>query len=199
MRGFRNAIIASVAGALLLGCTGQSKPEYRSESDPDTNIAAFRTFGWKPAAGDDAPTSLMDTHIRNAIRDELVRRGYTQTDDSPDLLVNYEFVAQDKIKSNPFQIGIGMGSWGGSGGAGVNVGSSSVKAYTEGRLVIHVLYREANQEVWMGTVSDALKEGQLNAEGAARAVALAMQDFPTQENAPKPAPEAATPESSPGT
>jgi hypothetical protein len=82
------------------------------------------------------------------------------------------------VKSNPFQVGIGMGSFGGNVGGSVNVGSPSVKSYQEGELTIHVIDAAANKEVWYGSVSGEVDKTALDAATVARAVGIAMQDFP---------------------
>jgi hypothetical protein len=171
----------------LAACTTTSAPEHRSQRDPDANIAAWSTFGWKPAVGaaaSEEPLRILDVNIRNAIVAELTRRGYQEAETEPQFLVTYDFAAQEKVKSNPFQIGIGMGSFGGDMGGSVNVGSPSVQSYQEGRLVVHVIDAAANKEVWYGTVSGRVENQSLDADAVARVVALALQDFPPRTPAP---------------
>jgi hypothetical protein len=171
----------------LSACTTASAPEHQSQRDPNTNISAWSTFGWKPAAGEgasDQPMRMLDVNIRNAIVAELTRRGYKEVDTDPQFLVTYEIAAQDKVKSSPFQIGIGMGSWGGSGGGGVSVGSPSVQSYQEGRLIVHAIDAAANKEVWNGTVTGRVDNQSAEPEAVARVVAIAMQDFPIKGTAP---------------
>jgi hypothetical protein len=121
---------------------------------------------------------MLDVNIRHAIVAELTKRGYTEAEASPQFLVTYETAAQDKVKSSPFRIGIGVGSYGSGGGGSVNVGTSGVDSYREGKLVIHVIDAEANKEVWYGTVSGKVNKQGVDADAVARAVAIAMQDFP---------------------
>lgn len=176
-----NRVISLILVVSLAGCATTSAPEHQSQSDPGTNLAAYRTFGWKSAAGEgvsDEPMRMLDVNIRNAIRAELTKRGYTEAEADPQFLVAYDTAAQEKVKSSPFRIGIGLGSFGSSGGGGVNVGSSGVQSYQEGTLVIHVLDAKANKEVWYGTVSGKVDKKGLDADAVARVVAIAMQDFP---------------------
>jgi hypothetical protein len=169
----------------LSACTTTSAPQHQSQSDPNTNISAWSTFGWKPPEGaSDQPTSMLDVNIRNAIVAELTRRGYKEVDTEPQFLVTYEIAAQEKVKSSPFQIGIGMGSWGSSGGGGVSVDSSSVQSFQEGRLIVHAIDAAANKEVWNGTVTGRVDNQSAEAEAVARVVSIAMQDFPIKGTAP---------------
>lgn len=176
-----NPVIAVILALSLAGCATTSAPEHQSQTAPNANLGAYKTFGWKSAAGDgvsDEPMRMVDTHIRAAIRAELVRRGYTEAESNPEFVVFYDTEAQDKVKSNPFRIGIGIGSYGSSGGGSVNVGSPSVQNVQEGKLVVHAVDTAKNAEVWYGTVAGNLKGKTLDAETVARAVAIAMQDFP---------------------
>ena len=119
---------------LLAGCTSPPPPDHQSQTAPDANFAAYSTFGWQlqAAASNDAPMRLLDTNIRAAIQAEMTRRGYTEVQDDPQLWVKYETAADERVKSNPFQIGIGLGSFGSNMGGSVNVGSPSVQSYREG-------------------------------------------------------------------
>ncbi|MCB1596556.1 MAG: DUF4136 domain-containing protein [Gammaproteobacteria bacterium] len=179
--------LALIVSALLAGgCTSPSSPERASQTAPDANFAAYRTFGWQPppAAGSEEPMRLLDSNIREAIRTEMTRRGYTEAKDDPDLWIAYETAADERLKSSPFRIGIGVGSFGSNVGGSVNVGSPSVQSYREGRLVIHVVDAAANRELWFGSIAGSMQKGSLEADAVARAVALAMQDLPARTAAP---------------
>ena len=174
-------VIPLILVASVTGCTTASKPEHQSQTDPGTNLAAYNTFGWKSYTGEavsDEPMRMLDVNIRTAIRAELTKRGYTEAETDAQFLVMYDTAAQEKVQSNPFRIGIGVGSWGSGGGGSVNVGSSGVESYRQGTLTIHVIDAEANKEVWYGTVSGQENNKSLDAKAVARAVAIAMQDFP---------------------
>jgi hypothetical protein len=179
--------ISCVAALLVLGaCSTLQPPRSESESDPSVNIAAYRSYAWQAPspANAEAPLTLADTHIRTAIAAELGRRGYVQVADNPDFRVGYETVAYEKVKSNPFRIGIGMGSWGGNTGGSVGVGTSGVDSYEEGRLVIHVYDAKSNKEVWIGTTTGRLPDNGPNQKSIEKAVALTIQQFPTRTPMP---------------
>lgn len=171
--------------AALAACTTPPAPDRQSQIAPDADFSAYSSFGWQPPAGStDEPTRLLDTNIRNAIRSEMTRRGYTEVEANPQLRVAWETAADERIKSNPFRIGIGLGSFGSSGGGSVNVGSPSVQSYREGRLIIHVMDAAANRELWFGSIAGSIEKSRLDADAVARAVALAMQDLPSRSAAP---------------
>ena len=180
-RFLRCAVLVLAAG--IVSCTA-SKPDVQSQSDPGANLAAWRTFAIKSDAGGrvgDEPMRMLDVNIQNALRDEFTRRGYEQVADNPQFLVTYDIAAADKVKSNPVRIGVGFGSWGGSGGGSVNVGSSGVQSYTEGRLVVHVLDAAANREVWVGSITGKVNNKSLDADAVAQVVATTLQNYPPRQ------------------
>jgi hypothetical protein len=168
--------------ATLAACTTPPAPDHQSQIAPDADFSAYSSFGWQPppAGSADEPARLLDTNIRNAIRAEMTRRGYVETDQNPDLRVAWETAADERLKSNPFRVGIGLGSFGSNVGGSVNVGSPSVQSYREGRLIIHVMDAAANRELWFGSIAGSIEKSRLDADAVARAVALAMQDLPAR-------------------
>jgi hypothetical protein len=174
-------VLVAVAGAVA-GCT-TSPPQAESMRDPQSDFAAYRTFGWTSGAtvdGTDAPLKLLDSNLRAAIAAELQRRGYTAAAAGtvPDLRITYETASEQKLENNPVRVGIGVGSWGGNIGGSVNVGSPSVRNYQEGTLVVHAIDTARNAEVWQGRVSKKITKGSTEPAAVAQAVAVAMQDFP---------------------
>ena len=176
---------ALTAFALLAGCA-TAPPEPRSMRDPSADFTAFKTFGWAPRPapdGSDAPLQLLDKNIRESIAAEMQRRGYTESQDNPDLKIAYETAKADKVENNPVRVGIGVGGWGGNVGGSVGVSSPSVRSFTEGRLVIHAIDAAKNAEVWQGSVSGKLTKGSVEPPAIRYAVSTAMRDFPSR-NAP---------------
>lgn len=179
--------LLAVLAAFLAGCITPAPPRHESQAAPGVDLTGFATFNLSPPAGAevaDTPLRLLDVNIRDAIRAEMLRRGYREDEANPDLRIDYETAAEDKLRSSPVRIGIGMGSWGGNVGGSVNMGTSSVESYQEGRLVIHIADARKNQEVWYGTVSGKVDRQKPDAASVARAVALAMEDFPARAVAP---------------
>jgi hypothetical protein len=179
--------VAAVLIALLQGCTsGAPKPD--SVISPGSDIPAYSTFGW-PAAADTAaapPQSILDTHVQEAIRAQLVAKGYREVATNPDFVVAYDVAPyQVEKRSNPLSIGIGVGSWGGNSGGSVGtsvgVGGGQNTDDTMNRLTIHAADPKANKEVWVGTATAAIKLG-LDAQAVDKAVAGAMAGFPARRS-----------------
>jgi len=172
----------------LLGACTSTPPPVHSMQDTQANFTSFATFGWQKAEavqGVEAPISILDTNIRAAIAGELQRKGYAEAvaGANPDLMLQYETAAAEKIKSNPFRIGIGMGGAGSSGAAGVGVSSPSATNVREGTLVLRVVDPRRNAEVWNGRVSRELgKGGPPDPALIQSAVADLLQDFPVKNS-----------------
>ena len=185
----RGAVLKLTLAALattivLVGCA-TPPPAAETMRDPQANFAAYETFGWATGAtvdGTDAPLKLLDGNIRSAIAAELQRRGYTEAPagTTPDLRVTYETASAQKIENNPVRVGIGVGSWGGNVGGSVGVGSSSVRSYRDGTLVIHAIDAGRNAEVWQGRVSTRITKGSVEPAAVSAAVSSAMRDFPAR-------------------
>lgn len=169
--------------ALLLGACASAPPQPESMRDPNAPWASYATYGWSPSPGvdgNDQPLLMLDQNIRRAIAGELQRRGYTESA-SPDLLITYQTSSKDVVESNPVRVGVGMGSWGGSFGGSVSVGSPSLRNYREGTLVIHAIDSTRNAEVWQGRVSGKITKGSTEPAAVTTAVQAAMRDFPAKQ------------------
>jgi hypothetical protein len=185
-RGLRAALLATglVVASLVAGCASPP-PQPDSTRDPNVNFSNFQTFGWTAggtADTTDAPVQLLDTNIRNAITGVMQRKGYVlaPAGATPDLRIVYEAAKSEKIENNPVRIGVGVGSWGGSSGGSVSMGSPSVRNFTEGTLVVHAIDTSRNAEVWQGRVSGKVTKGSLEPAAINQAVGMAMADFPAR-------------------
>ena len=180
----RSRRLAFVALVVLAGGCTSAPPPVHSMQNPQANFGTYKTFAWDPSqAGqaDGQPISILDTNIRAAIASELQRKGYAEAaaGAKPDLVLQYETAAAEKLKSNPFRIGIGIGGAGSSGAAGVGVSSPDAKNVREGTLVLRVIDPVRNAEVWNGRVSRELgKGGPPDPELIQRGVADLLKDFP---------------------
>ena len=189
-RFFVAATLAVAAATLTAGCAS-APPEPTSVRDPQVNFGAFKTFGWDTAQSTQAtgqPVSIVDSDIRAAITSELTRKGYeaAAAGTTPDMVLRYETGKAEITKSSPFSIGVGVGSYGGSGGVGVGASSAGTRNVTEGMLILSVIDPARNAEVWNGRVSRELgKNGTPNAALIRSAVADLLRDFPAHGSPPQ--------------
>lgn len=180
------ALILLILTALIAtGCaTAPAAPSTMKDAQAD--FSAYRTFGWLPQGDANQPQTIVDGYIRTAIANEMQRRGYEPVAEGTqaDLMIEYDAASTEKLKSKPFRIGVGLGSYGSSGGGSVGVGSSGVKEVKEGSLVIHVVDPARNMEIWRSTVSRELKGDTVDQTVVNGAVSDAFSGFPARSAPP---------------
>ena len=184
------AIFSLALGAATLtgGCAAQPQ-EPESMRDAQADFSSYKTFGWHESMSAEAsgkPLSLLDSNIRAAITAEMKHKGYEEAaaGTTPDLHVAYETARAETVKSRPFSVGVGVGSWGGSGGGGVSAGSPSVKNVKEGTLVVHAIDSTRKAEVWQGRVTRELGKDNVEPAVVQGAVADVFRDFPARSAQP---------------
>ena len=182
------ALLAVSTQLLIAACaSAPSVPETMRGAQAD--FSAYRTFGWaQPAtnAGAGESASVVDEYIRTAISADLKSKGYAEAPagSTPDLAIEYEAAKSEKLKNNPFRIGVGVGGYGNSGGGSVGVGSSGVKEVKEGSLVVHVIDPARKSEVWRGSIARELGKKGVQPELVQAAVTELLQDFPARTASP---------------
>lgn len=143
----------------LVACAGVS---VNQDYDPATDFARYHSFDWyagqRQLTGDaGVGDPLLEQRIRAAVGRELVSRGYRKVSDrTPDFLVNYHVSVQQKLTSSGVSVGYGVGSYGSHGGVGIGMGTSPVRQYEEGTLVIDFIDGASGKLFWRGTGSKAL-------------------------------------------
>ena len=180
VRSRRVAGLALLVAGLVAGCAS-TPPAVTTTRDPKVDIGAFATFGWRATDANGQPVSIVDSEIRAAITAGLERKGYQQAaaGATPDMLLQYETGKAEVTKGSPFSIGIGVGSYGSSGGVGVGTSSGGARNVTEGMLILSVVDTARNAEVWNGRVSRQLgKNGAPNSALVREAVDELLRDFP---------------------
>lgn len=181
-KNFSALALVLCAAAWVTACT--STPEKpQAMLDPQANFGAYRTFALVTGNdGSGRPTTIVDGYIHNAIATQMKGKGYVEAAEgaAPDLRIEYEAAKAEKIKNNPFRIGVGVGGYGSSGGGSVGVGSSSVKNVTEGSLVIHVIDSARNAEAWRSGVTRELGKAGVTQAAVSDAVSEAMAGLPAR-------------------
>ncbi len=84
----RNLLLLSCVFWLTACATG---PKVRSDVAPDANLANYQTFGFMEQLATDQHgyTSLVTQHLKAAVTAEMTARGYQYTEQSPQLLINF--------------------------------------------------------------------------------------------------------------
>lgn len=153
------ALVGSVvvAAAVLLNACAAPKINTRSRTDPSVNLASYKTYGFvaEPGTNRGGYSTPITTYFKTAITREMNARGYTYTEDSPELLINFNTNAREQvdIRSTP-SMSYGYGYYGYRGGlyAAGPIGGTDVETvrYKQGTANIDVVDAAKKQLVWEG-------------------------------------------------
>ncbi len=175
---------AGLASAMLLaGCA--SGPKLYTNEDPAADFSSYRTYAFEPVLGTDRPgyTSLLSQYIKTAVQREMDVRGYTLTEDSPDLYINFYIHTKEKIRTTQtpttgayygYRRGY-YGTWGGYTGY-----ETQVTQYTEGTFNLDLIESRRDQLVWEGTMVGRIKEDSMEnlRPRVDKAVATMFEQYP---------------------
>jgi len=108
-----------VGASLVLSACTTPKINTRSQSDPSVNLASYKTYGFvaEPGTNRGGYSTPITTYFKTAITREMNARGYTYSENSPDLLINWNTNAKEQvdIRSTP-SMSYGYGYYGYRGG-----------------------------------------------------------------------------------
>lgn len=142
---------------ILLMVAACSTPlKVTSDYDKSANFQQYKTFSLNKVDPDKQSISqLNQDRITNAVRAEMVKKGYQETADGGDLLVHSAVVLKDKksISSNTDYYGYGgvYRPWGWGGGMGVTGTTTyNVQDYKDGSLIIDVADAKTQKLLWEG-------------------------------------------------
>ena len=189
-------ILSVMCGVILSGCSPYTLLNSTVYNDAD--ISSIRTFRVATAQEDQLHPKMSMTdyyNISNAIRQQLIARGYTETNDSP-ILVNFGMSIQTVIQTEPaLPPGYWPGYWNGFGGwqnYWIYPRSLYLQNYyqnaelitgvqKEGVLTIDMVDTDSHSYVWSASVESILTPGntQIRSNSAVQEiVAVAFKKFP---------------------
>lgn len=153
--------VLSASAAIMSGCS--TAPKIHSIYEQGIDFTQYKTFAFLDShepKGEEY-VSLNDKYLRDAITQELLARGLTESDNS-DLLVGFHVSSKEKISSTTYP-SASMGYYGYRGRYGYSYGmgygtETRVNQYTEGTLNIDVVNRKKKQLIWEGVAVGRLKD-----------------------------------------
>jgi hypothetical protein len=152
MKHFRQ--LSTVLLLLVFASCGPSL-KVSSDYDKTANFGQYKTFSMYKEAKMDAISELNARRITDAIRAEMVKKGFQETDANPDLLVNPVAILKDRtsVTSNTDFYGYGGAYrpyyWGAGAGFSSNT-SYNVQHYKDGSLIIDVIEASSKKLLWQG-------------------------------------------------
>lgn len=144
---------------LIIQVVPSCSPTVHVTSDYDRNagFAKYKTFGLYDIKSKNGQVSDLNVErITNAIRGEMMAKGFSESNNSPDLMVNAITMLKDKqsVTANTNYYGYGgiyrpYGYWGG----GMLSGTTTYNTYNykDGSLMIDIVDTKSGKMVWQGT------------------------------------------------
>lgn len=171
------------AAALLASCTTM---QVGSDYDRAVSFAGYHSFTIMQRDHTGVQNPLVPTRTEDAIRRELVSKGYTSAMDpsNADFTVDFTIGSKERTDVNSYPTpyaGAGWG-WGGRGwwGGGYWGDDVDVRQYREGTLSVDVFDGKTHRPVWHGWAKKELtrKDIEQSEQPIQRAVAAVLAKFP---------------------
>jgi hypothetical protein len=182
----RASAAALVAAGLLAGCTGG--PPVTTESAPGESVATRATFGWDESGiswPEPAPAAVdaeLGALVKDAVREQLVRRGYVENATAPEFVVSFHATVR-AMREEDFCT---MRNRVLLSDPGREIEVCRVQAgrlgrtYRQGTLIVFVVDRSRGVLLWQGVAEDAARSV-ADARGVVRqAVERMFRDFPAR-------------------
>jgi len=177
---------AAIGLCVLLLAAGCSSVKTRYAYDSGADLEQLRTYAWipPPAPSPDEPAdeterrSARDQWIRQAVDEQLARKGLRMVASDPDLLVIFHVIREDKID---------VDDWGYSYAARKRYrnpkgfGMVEVAQYEKGTLILDFVNPGTNQLVWRGEAQGGLAPDLTEKQGKKicdKAVEKVLKHFP---------------------
>lgn len=157
-----------------------------SDYDKSVNFSHYKTFAFHQLVDKSGTVSeLNKRRILTAIKADLLKKGLSETENNPDVLVNATTILQDKQRLTASTDYYGVGGvyrpygWGRFGGMNNAVTTVNVQDYTDGSLIIDIIDANKQELVWQGTGNKEIDQPASNPDQAINeAVTKIMQGFP---------------------
>jgi hypothetical protein len=179
----QNTPVILIAAVVLLSACGSSL-KISSDYDKSVNFSAFKTFSVYNLKTTGSVSQLNADRLAAAMRNEMIKKGYTEDKNNPDLMVNGVAVLKDKqdVSASTNYYG-----WGGiyrpygfyhtmPMATSTTVNTYNYKA---GTFIIDVVDAKANKAVWESTGKKDFDRQLKNPEEEINTgVAKMMESFP---------------------
>lgn len=161
MKKYRQIITLLIVAGVITSCGPSLK--VNSDYDKSVNFSQYKTFSmYKSDNSQSAISQLNHDRIINAIRNEMTKKGFQETDNNPDVLVNTVTILESRVAVNSSTNYYGYGGayrpyyWG--GGMGGSTTNYNVQHYKDGSLIIDVIDANTKKLVWQGTGNKEIDE-----------------------------------------
>lgn len=151
----KRSIVAVLFFTMLYSCA--PIVNVTTDYDKATNFSEFKTFSIYDLKAQEGQVSQLNAdRITNAIRSEMIAKGFVESTNRPDLRVNAITLIKNKETVTASTNFYGYGGmyrpysyWGG----GTMMGNTTVSTYNyiDGSLMIDIVSAKTNKLIWQGT------------------------------------------------
>ncbi|HTU42541.1 MAG TPA: DUF4136 domain-containing protein [Candidatus Aquilonibacter sp.] len=141
--------LLSFAVLLVLTSVAFSR-EIKVDYDHHANFSQYKTYTWGKV---ETQNPLWDDRIKEAVDQELAKKGWTEVASGGDVTVMAIGTTRDQPTLQTFYDGFPGWRWGGFGEA-----TTLVEHYEVGTLIIDIFDSRDKQLIWRGSASDTLPD-----------------------------------------
>lgn len=181
-------LIALLLAAALAGCTSTAP---RFESDPSVDLTALKRYAWHPSPRESVhplDSEILRKRVRAAAGADLGARGFVLDEAAPEFRLRSHLLVEANAKAAPrLSIGLGTGSYGGSGGTSVAIGGSTEVGKAQDALTLVIELRDAKSDelLFQGWREVRPAVGDPTRPDLDQAVRAILSDFPRPTGAKK--------------
>lgn len=148
-----------------------------------TDLQTYHTYGFYQitAQGDTAHISfnLRVGVLKNAVADEMNKRGFKKVSTNPDLLVNIGVVSKTQIQTKTTTFGQDGPYYMGQRNYQWKTSEREIGHYKDGTATVHLIDTKQNKLVWWGSVQGIVPDRELQLEAAIKqAIEKLFTKFP---------------------
>jgi hypothetical protein len=190
---FARSLLLCVTAALA--ACASTPLEVRTHVDPNAEFSRYRTYGFvaEPGTKRGGATNALTIYFMTAVRHEMDARGYLYTEESPDLLVNFNAnpraTAEEKTTVTPaYGYSTGYYAYRAQlyGLPVIGFEDQETVSYRVGTGNVDVVDARKKMLIWVGIAEGRLTEEMLNDPGPpiAAAVADMFKQYPAKAAKP---------------
>jgi hypothetical protein len=174
-------LFIGVVAAVLVLCSCKPALKVTSEYDKTVDFTRFKTFAFfNTETLTKALSQLNHERVLNAVKNEMTKRGFSESSSTPDLMVNVSAIYTNTAAiagNNYYEYGSVYRPY--TWGPGIAYTNYDVRRYKDGSLIIDVVEPQAKKLLWQGV---GMKETDVPAKHPEseipKAVASIMAGFP---------------------
>lgn len=159
--------------------------EVSSDYDKSVNFSEYKTFGLYDVKSSAKVNQLNEDRIIKCVKEEMTKKGLTENDSHPDLLINIATVLKSRRGITASGYGYSgfyrpYGYWGYPASTTATINTYD---YKDGSLVIDIIDTKSNKMIWTGSAKAEMYNNLKNPEETIKTtVAKIMVGFPTSYN-----------------